>query len=141
MRRARARAWAACLGCLAVCLAFFLTAVVPLPVPLYFPLSRRFGLGPSYELSMDYYGRSLLALAAGLIAAGAGYLAARRMPTRRGEGQGPVKATSIDRDHPTLLLLGAYVATALLLCVGLYAYKLSNRPARPEPLPAWYQPK
>ena len=47
-------------------LAFFISGVAPLPVLLYFPLGRRFAFhSPGAELSMDYYGRSLLALLCG----------------------------------------------------------------------------
>ena len=44
---------------------FFLTGVVTLRLPLYLPLSHRWILGTvasEPELSMDYFGRSLLAV-------------------------------------------------------------------------------
>lgn len=56
--------------CIASSLCFFLTAVVKLPVVLYFPLSHRWSLTPvPGELSMDYYGRSLLSILCGAGAA------------------------------------------------------------------------
>src|SRR5690242_12695519 len=71
--QARARSYSVCTLCTVTAAVFFLTGVTPLPVLLYFPLSRRFGFqgaqgGPPAELTMDWYGRSLLALLAGAAA-------------------------------------------------------------------------
>lgn len=68
--RETSRLYAMGVLCIASSLCFFLTAVVKLPVVLYFPLSHRWSLTPvPGELSMDYYGRSLLSLLCGAGAA------------------------------------------------------------------------
>lgn len=127
---ARARAYGVAVLCLCSFAVFFLTGVKPLPVLLYFPLSRRFGFQPLQgagvaELSMDFYGRSLLALLAGLAAGLSTYAAlqlfarpASRPPGRR------------------LLLLTTYAMTAFALAVSLFAYQLAMRAPTPLPLPA-----
>lgn len=140
MRLSRLYATAAL--CIASSLAFFLTAVVKLPVALYFPLSRRWSLTPiPGELSMDYYGRSLLALLAGLAAA-ALTLAVFRVRALFGprvaappvdDGFGAARAPDPGRG---LALLAGYAVTALALAAGVYAYELYGRTPIPEPLPA-----
>lgn len=63
---ALATGYAVCWFSIVSSLAFFVSGVAPLPVLLYFPLGRRFAFhSPGAELSMDYYGRSLLALLCG----------------------------------------------------------------------------
>lgn len=141
-----ARLYAAGAQCLATSLCFFLTAVVKLPVVLYFPLGRRWSLAPSPgELSMDFYGRSLLALVSGAVAA-LGTLAVFWVHNKlRGAPvtNGPPAAADADSQTATqkrrengLALLAGYVATALLLAMGVYAYELYGRVPVPEPLPA-----
>ena len=147
-----ARAYAVCAGCIGTGVLFFLGGVVPLPVLLYFPLSRRFGLSPQPpELAMDFYGRSLLALGAGLLAALATYAVARWLEGRRSaaapaEAQADADADAdadagpADADAPVArgTLATAYAATALLLAAGLWAYQLYARQPSPEPLPPGY---
>src|SRR5262245_10557411 len=113
-----ARTYAVCALCTVSCAVFFLTGVAPMPVLLYFPIARRFGFAPHpTELAMDFYGRSLLALLAGLAAALSIYAA--------------VRATH-KRGAPTrLLLLTGYAATALLLAATLFGYQLSVRVPTP----------
>ena len=143
-----ARLYAAGAQCLATSLCFFLTAVVKLPVVLYFPLSRRWSLAPSPgELSMDFYGRSLLALVSGAVAA-LGTLAVfwvhnklRGAPVTRtsappATADGNSQTATNKRRENGLVLLAGYVATALLLAMGVYAYELYGRVPVPEPLPA-----
>lgn len=118
----RRRAYLSCILLLATSVAFSLTAVVALPVPLYLPLSRRFVLGATAELAMDYYGRSLFALAVG---AAAGLLA--HLVLRSGRAARP-------SGRPMLLLCMAWSVTAFLFCASLYAYKLMGRdPAASSP--------
>jgi hypothetical protein len=134
----RARTYAVCALCIATASVFFLTGVSPLPVLLYFPLKRRFGFEPQLtELSMDFYGRSLLALLAGLAAALSTYALLRMLPDRQGQGQGPVQAPAKDAapKKSVLLLLTGYAATALMLAVTLYAYLLATRLPTLLPLP------
>lgn len=141
-----ARLYAAGAQCLATSLCFFLTAVVKLPVVLYFPLGRRWSLAPSPgELSMDFYGRSLLALVSGAVAA-LGTLAVFWVRDKlRGTAGDPPPTADADANSQTatsgrrengLVLLAGYVATALLLAMGVYAYELYGRVPVPEPLPA-----
>ena len=126
------RLYAAGALCIASSLIFFLTAVVKLPVALYFPLGRRWSLTPiPGELSMDFYGRSLLALGGGFAAA-ALTLAAFRMQALWNK-QPSAAPQSPGRG---LALLTGYTLTALLLAAGVYAYELYGRTPVPEPLPA-----
>lgn len=150
-----ARLYAAGAQCIATSLCFFLTAVVKLPVILYFPLSRRWSLTPNLsELSMDFYGRSLLALVGGAVAAIA-TLAVFWVHTKLRGATAPgddddaaaatvtaaaataaAAATINQRREVRLTLLAGYVVTALLLAMGVYAYELYGRVPVPEPLPA-----
>ena len=132
-----ARLYAAGVQCIATSLCFFLSAVVKLPMVLYFPLSRRWSLTANpAELSMDFYGRSLLALGSGAVA-GLVTLAAFWLYYRlRGDGVGGDPAEAAARRENGLALLGGYVVTALLLAMGVYAYELYGRAPVPEPLPA-----
>lgn len=121
--RLQARTYAVCALCIVTSAVFFLTGVAPLPVLLYFPIGRRFGFTPHpTELAMDFYGRSLLALLAGVAAAILGYAVLR------------VVGVKTPRKNRLLLLTG-YAATALLLAAGLFAYQLSVRVPTPLPLP------
>ena len=131
-----ARLYAAGAMCIGTSLTFFLTAVVKLPVPLYFPLSRRWSLVPSpEELSMDFFGRSLLALLVGAVAAAA-TLAIFQIGAPRAAKPDAKPSTT-----PGLALLTGYAATALLLAIGVFAYVLYGRTPVPEPLPPGYLEK
>ena len=141
--RARARAYAACLGCLGTALGFFLLAIVRVPVLLYFPLRRRFaltvpgqGVVGAEDLSMDYYGRSLWALALGAALAALGYVYVVRRDSRK--PLPPMRPPSKDQ---RLLLVALYALTLQLLAAGLYGYQLATRSPSPEPLPSWYVPR
>lgn len=130
----RRRAHLACALCIGTALCFFLTEIVPMPVPIYYPLLRRWALGQGAlpGLGMDYFGRSLVALLGGLVAAaltalGLG-LGQRLRPGGRDAARGLTLAT-------------AWALTALALCASLYAYKLGGRELTPEPLPPWHQPR
>jgi len=155
MTRHRALSYAVCVLGMGTAVTFMLTAVLPLPVLLYFPLSRRYSFAKNPgELSMDFYGRSLLALLVGgglaLIVYGGLRLFLRRAPRREAEvadagaagDSGEAAATvSESGERPTLLLFTAYLATAVLLAAGLYAYQLIGRLPTPEPLPPGYVPR
>lgn len=158
---ALATAYGVCGLSLASSLTFFVTGVAPLPVLLYFPLQRRFGFhSHAAELSMDYYGRSLLALLGGCAVGLIVYLLTA--PGRAGSPQEAAdssapKEESADpegqdgSDQPgraalrstagrrmagqSLPLLAAYCLTAALLAAGLFAYQLAARIPNPEPLP------
>lgn len=136
------RLYAAAALCIASSLVFFLTAVVKLPVALYFPLSRRWTLTPiPGELSMDYYGRSLLAILAGLTAAALTLAVCRVRAIFRAHAAAPPADGSSGSALPPgpgrgLALLAGYTVTALVLAAGVYAYELYGRTPIPEPLPA-----
>ncbi len=113
-------------------LVFFLTGVVSLPVPLYLPLDRRWSLGTvagEPSLSMDYFGRSLIALAVAGIVTGVVALTAS-VSNRH------VRATISGPRTKTLRLGLAYVVTAFVLCASLFAYKLYGREAVLTELPS-----
>lgn len=146
-----ARLYAAGAQCIATSLCFFLTAVVKLPVALYFPLSRRWSLTPNPgELSMDFYGRSLLALVSGAVAAigtlavfwvhhklrGAAKTGAPPASDGDDDDDSAAAVATNQRRENRLVLLAGYLVTALLLAMGVYAYELYGRVPVPEPLPA-----
>lgn len=111
-------------------LVFFLTGVAALPLPLYLPLARRWSFGTVASepaLSMDYFGRSLLALCVGALVTCLTALIYRK----RSDVPSP--------SHPatkTLRLWLAYAVTAFVLCASLFAYKLYDREAVPIELPS-----
>lgn len=122
---------AACALCVVTSLAFFLSAILPLPVLLYFPLQRRFGFGPqalsqaqspalSPALSIDFYGRSLFALLCGTCAA----LFTHAVATRLLRAPKTPQAAWSDK---ALSLGTAYALSAFVLTAALFAYKLSLR--------------
>lgn len=113
-------------------LVFFLTGVVSLPVPLYLPLDRRWSIGTvagEPSLSMDYFGRSLIALGVAGIVTGAVALIARSWHR-------PGRATISGPTTKTLRLGLAYAVTAFVLCASLFAYKLYGREAVLTELPS-----
>lgn len=138
-----ARAYAVCVLCTATATAFLLTAVVSLPVPLYFPLARRWAMGTpadlERQLSMDYYGRSLFALLCGGACALVAHAILRRRPPPAPEAAPP--EADPPASPPTLYLWTAYAGTAIALCAALFTYKLVTRDLTPEPLPTWYVPR
>jgi hypothetical protein len=155
MTRHRALSYAVCLFGIGTSVVFMLSAVLPLPVLQYFPLSRRFSFvkNPG-ELSMDFYGRSLLALASGGALALFVYAVLRLLaggtpePAATENADGSQEAGDeavVEAGEPgrrsTLLLFTAYLATAVLLAIALYAYQLIGRLPTPEPLPPGYVPR
>lgn len=114
--------------------AFFLTGVVALPVPLYLPLARRWvwsasaaeQLGPLGSLTMDYFGRSLVALGVGVLGMLLGMLWLRVRRNVRPSAD-PVRPVLPSASPRLLQLALAYAVTAVLLCAALFAYKLYGR--------------
>lgn len=108
---------------------FLVVYVLPLaglmPELWYVPLERRwvFGAKPPV-LSMDWFGRTLFALAAGAIAAGAAGLLTRGRDAAAPRGPG---------------LWAGLVAVVLAVSAAAYVHHLHDRPLKPEPLPSWYQ--
>lgn len=155
-----ARAYAVCALSIGTSAAFFLTGIAPLPVLLYFPLRRRWAFGAEQaELYMDFYGRSLLALLAGLALGLSTYAVLRllyvkaalrvQLSAQTGESSdlanvlekrlSPSEACTEKSDlaqSSRLLLFTAYAASVLLLTICLFAYQLALRVPSPELLPA-----
>ena len=107
--------------------AYMWPALAPVRVYWYYPLERRWELVERPDgLAIDWYGRVLVSLVAGLVFFAVTYLVARRLrpPPRR-----------------ALELFAAWLVTAALLAMLLYAYQLAVRSPLPEPLPDWYQPR
>lgn len=154
LRRTAARALAACAACAGAATGFFVASVAALPLPLYFPLARRWALSPRpLELSMDYYGRSLYALLGGIAAGLLVYAVARSRLPRPSPASSMPDGSSLDsaaraRAGSGLWLALLYALTALLLTAALFAYQLWGRvtfaeaptpaasTARPGPAPA-----
>ena len=105
--------------------AYIWPALAPVRVYWYYPLERRWDFVERPDgLAIDWYGRLLVSLIAGLVFFAVTDLVARRLrpPPRR-----------------ALELFAAWLVTAALLAMLLYAYQLSVRNPVPEPLPDWYQ--
>jgi hypothetical protein len=146
MRRTAARALAACAACIGTASSFFVASVAAWPVPLYFPLARRWAMTRRpLELSMDYYGRSLYALLGGIAAGLVVYACARRWLSRSPSesespsviGREPAAPASGARTRPPswgLWLALLYALTALLLTAALFAYQLGGRATFAEAL-------
>lgn len=106
---------AALLGATGFFAAYFLSSVIPTPLLWYLPLSGRFVVATVVtEVGMDFYGRLLLSVLVGGVAA----LLSRAWPTA------PVKT------------LAAWTLSSLALCVALEVVTLSQRNPVPLTLPA-----
>jgi len=127
MSKAQAVYVALSAAAIAFALSFAWPAYAPTSVFWYYPLERRWALEvkPS-GLAMDWYGRCLLSTLIAVVAFAVVHLVARRLRplTRRGHG-----------------LWAAWMVTAVLLAMALYASQLAMRNPVPEPLPSWYVPK
>jgi uncharacterized membrane protein (UPF0136 family) len=102
--------------------AWFLTTVLPVPLPWYYPLERRFALEVQpHGLAADFFGRTLVSLAAGLAVGAVGQRLAGllRTPGRR----------------RWAAVAAVWSAALLALTAGLYAYTLWGRAPVPLPLP------
>ena len=106
---------AALLGTTGFFAAYFLSSVIPTPLLWYLPLAGRFVFATVVtEVGMDFYGRLLLSVLVGGLAA----MLARVWPTA------PVKT------------LAAWSLSSLALCVALEVVTLSQRNPVPLTLPA-----
>ncbi len=127
MPKAQALYVGLCAAAIAFALSFAWPAYAPTSVFWYYPLQRRWAFEvKASSLAMDWFGRCLLST---LMAAGGFaivYFIARRLRplTRRGYN-----------------LWAAWMVTAVLVAMSMYAYQLATRHPVPEPLPSWYQPK
>lgn len=93
----------------------------------YYPLEHRWALEITPEgLAMDWYGRTLVA---GVLAIVAYFVALALARRSKPLGQ---------RGHT---LWTAWMATAVLLAMALYAHQLATRRPVPTPLPTWYVPR
>jgi hypothetical protein len=119
------RVRAVCAAIVAFDLGFLSPSFVSVPVLWYLPLLRRWELVLRPDgLAMDWYGRLLLGGLLGAATLLLGSLARRRAPS----------------DSSLRLWMG-WAAIATLLALSLQVYQLVSRQPRPEPLPAWYQPR
>jgi prolipoprotein diacylglyceryltransferase len=127
MARPQAQYVALCAAAIGFALGFAWPAYAATSLFWYYPLERRWALEvrPS-TLAIDWYGRCLLSTLIAAAAFGLVYLVARRLRplTRRAYN-----------------LWAAWMVTAVLLAMSLYAYQLASRVPIPEPLPSWYQPR
>ena len=127
---------------------FFVTGVVALPVPLYVPLVHRWvisasaaeQLGPLGSLTMDYFGRSLLAVGCGAVTTLLGMICLRLRHRTSSLVDGKSSPGTLRKPSSIQLQLAlAYAVTAFLLCAALFAYKLYGRepssPVLPDPSP------
>lgn len=123
----RAGVWcrALCAAIVAFDLTYVLPGLSPTRVLWYLPLARRWSwaVHPSV-LGMDWYGRTLLAGGAALIA----FVVAAAFRRTRIEMQ-------------SLVLWSGWAGIATLLTLALQVFQLVTRHPVPEPLPAWYQPR
>jgi hypothetical protein len=118
-------AW--CAAIVGSSLAFVFPALTPVRVLWYYGLEHRWALEirPS-GFAMDWYGRSLLAVAGGVVGYVLAYLLAR--------GVGRVSRRG-------MMIWLVWSAMAALLAIGTYSVQLAMRQPIPEPLPLWYSPK
>lgn len=118
--------WA--LFCVGFVFANFLSAAVPMPLLWHLPVQRRFTFEVRpLALGADFYGRVLLSLAAGALAAAAARLAIRRrwLQPRPEWLRGAV----------------VWLVVVLLFTSGLYLYILRARQVIPADLPPGYIPR
>jgi len=127
MERAQAIYVALSGAAIAFALSFAWPAYSATSVFWYYPLERRWALEirPS-SLAMDWYGRCLLSSLVALVVFAVIQVIARRLRPLTSRGYN---------------LWAAWMVTATLLSMSLYAYQLATRNPIPEPLPSWYQPK
>jgi hypothetical protein len=126
---AAARMFAAFLVARAVFgLAFLIPVLSGAAVPWYHPLAHTwsFEVKP-FDLGMDWFGRTAMALAASAILGGATWLVAPR-------------AAWLARREVVLAI--AHAGAMILLVDFLYfGWTLARVPASPLPLPSWYCPR
>lgn len=127
MARLRSLHDALLFGTIAFFVAYGAPFFVKIPLPWYLPLSRVwvFTTKPS-ELGMGWYGQTLFAMLVGFAAAALAWIATRNAPT-----------LSAARSRGAAIAL--FVAAAAVMT--LYVVELVPRVPKPEPIPAWYQPR
>jgi hypothetical protein len=112
-------------------LTFLLCAVAHWPTWWYLPLAHRWVFAESVrEVGMDWYGRSGLGLAVGLLAGGITWAAGGSASL------GPRLA------RPAVMRWVAHLgATMLFFDVAFYVLTLMTRSIEPPPMPDWYLPR
>ncbi len=125
MERASRLARAVCVGVVAFDLSFVFPNLFDSRLLWYEPLLRRwlFALRPE-SLGIDWFGRTLLALAGGAVAF--------VMAAVLGRQWGGAKS---------LALWTGWAGIATGLALALQVFQLVTRHPLPEPLPAWYVPR
>ena len=107
---------------------FFVSTALPTPLLWYLPLERRFAFAVRpMGLAADFYGRVLLSLAVGGLAAFIGHLLFRRATGAR-----------LER---ALRVLSVWTFALLVFTAAMYIYLLAGRTALPVPLPSGYVPR
>lgn len=127
MKKADALFVALAAGTIAFAFAFILPMLASEPVAWYYALERRwaFEVAPT-GLAMDFYGRTLQALAAWAIVVIVTLPIAKRF-----------KGLSVRAAG----LATAWAITAMLLVMLHYAWTLHFRRPVPAEVPSWYQPR
>jgi hypothetical protein len=93
----------------------------PMPLLWYYPLDRMFALSArAHGFATGWYGRSLLALAGGVMGFVLGAIIVR--VTRA-------------RSQRAMTLGTLWAAVAIVLALSVYAYQFAHRVPVPEPLP------
>src|SRR4051812_7726049 len=127
MRKQEALFVALAAGAVAFAFAFVAPNLGAVPVAWYYPLDHRWALEARPDgFALDFYGRTLLALAAWAIVVMLTLPIARRMKRISSRALG---------------LATAWLVTAVLLVMLHSAWTLHFRRPIPEPLPTWYQPR
>lgn len=110
---------------------FLASALGRWPVPWYFPLQHRWEVARRVSgLAMDWYGRSLVALLAG-VAAGALAYGIARFPS----------AARLFARRGFVAAVAHLGAVMLMQDVLFYVFTLATRHVTPAALPAWYCPR
>jgi len=114
-------------GAIAFAFAFIAPMLTGARVPWYYPLEHRWAFeAKPVGLALDFYGRTLFALAAWAITVMIALPLAKRAKSISARALG---------------LITAWTITAVLLVMLHYAWSLHFRRPIPEPVPTWYQPR
>lgn len=125
MKRSESVYFAWCAAIVVASLVYVAPAFTSIPLVWYYPVAHTWALEsrPS-GFALDWYGRTLWAVLAGVMAFGLGRAISARLATPS------MRAYRI---------WAAWVGMTSLLAIAVYAYQLANRHPAPEPLPAGYQ--
>jgi hypothetical protein len=118
-----------CVATIAFAIALVFPALFPTSVLWYQPAERQWTFDVKASgVSIDFYGRCLLAALASCLAALATYLVARRFLRRDPSGR-------------LVALFTVSAITFIVLAITFTAWRLAHRIPDPPLTPAWYQPR